>query len=990
MNILVLTPYLYDTVPGQRFRIEQWSRVLSRTGVNFRFVPFESPQLEEVYHSQRHHVRKAKELLYCTSQRLKELLHLMAQEHWDLLFLYRELLPIGPPILEQWLARRGIPLIYDFDDAIFFPEASDANRRFVWLKWPQKIGTICRLSTHVTVGNDYLREYVLRYTPRVSVIPTTIDTELYLPKPSIEMGAVPVIGWSGSFTTLKHLKTALPMLKILRRQLPFRLKVIGSDLFSVPGLEVECRPWRAGTEVSDIQSFDIGIMPLPDDAWSPGKCGLKALQYMALGVPTIASPVGVNAQIVQDGINGFIASSPEEWVHKILQLVSNQRLRERFAREGRRTVEERYSAKAQAPRFLEVLEKTRRRSSPSAAAQTVAQTPQKKAASPQDILCFSSIDWDFVWQGHQEIMSTLASQGHRVLFIENTGVRNPGLGDFPRIRRRLANWRRGLQGFRESRENLYTFSPLVLPFPYSRLARWVNRLLIVSSLKRWMEVMNFNPPVCWVFLPTPLTLEIIDAIPHKVLIYYCIDSFADSTPAAQRIVASEQALFKRADLVFVTSHPLFEEASRFSSRVHLFPFGVSFTLFERAGLQADGVPEELKGLRRPIIGYIGGIHQWIDQELFCQVARTLQDSSFVLVGPVQTDTERLRREPNVLFVGQKLHEVLPHYVRCFDVGIIPYRLTGYTRNVYPTKLNEYHVMGKPVVSTPLPEVVNFNRRFDGLVGIAFAAEEFSARIKEALHSDTPELRRKRIDSAKENSWGGRIHEMQELIQQMILQKETRKNDWAERFSASLRFSRRLLAGVLALALGAVLLFKTPLVWVLAKPLIVQATPQAADCIVVFAGGAGESGQVGQDYQQRVKRAAELFHQGYAPKILYVSGFTWTFQEADVMKALTQSLGIPAEAILTEKQVHNTYDYVLRVTEAAHAYQWKSILLVTSPYHSRRTDLLFAKNAPELKVFHQPLMDSDFYAMEGTVRIRQVEGILHEVLAIVYYRLKGWL
>ena len=112
------------------------------------------------------------------------------------------------------------------------------------------------------------------------------------------------------------------------------------------------------------------------------------------------------------------------------------------------------------------------------------------------IICFSSIDWDFIWQGHQEIMATLAAQGHRVLFVENTGVRNPTLRDWPRIRTRLAHWRHSLRGFRQERPNLYIFSPLVLPFPYARLARWLNQWLLVSALRRWMAVTNVDRPLC--------------------------------------------------------------------------------------------------------------------------------------------------------------------------------------------------------------------------------------------------------------------------------------------------------------------------------------------------------------------------------------------------------------------------------------------------------------------------------------------------------------
>lgn len=359
MNVLVFMPYLYDSAPSQRFRIEQWARVLDPQGVTFKFVSFESLGLRQVLYAPGQHVKKAQELLRCIRKRIAALLRLSSDA--DVIFLHRELLPVGPPLLEWMLARRGVPIVYDFDDSIFLSDASDANRRFAWLKWPSKIGQICELCTAVIAGNTYLHDYARGYTDRVSIMPTTIDTQAYLPKQTVDIHGIPTIGWSGSRTTVKHLKTLEATLRTLSKSLQFRLRVIGAKEYNIPGLDVSSQPWSSKSEVDDIRSFDIGIMPLPDDAWSRGKCGLKALQYMALGVPTIASPVGVNTEIIRDGHNGFLASTPEEWADKLTRLMSDESLRLRFSKEGRRTVEERYSAEVQAPRLLKILEAVRDR-----------------------------------------------------------------------------------------------------------------------------------------------------------------------------------------------------------------------------------------------------------------------------------------------------------------------------------------------------------------------------------------------------------------------------------------------------------------------------------------------------------------------------------------------------------------------------------------------------------------------------------------------------
>ena len=357
MKVLVLLPYLPQTAPGQRFRIEQWARGLTQSGVTVRLMSLESKWLNTVRFARGRHAEKACAVLCCMLQQLARIATL--RREWDVVFLFRELLPVGPPLLESLLVRKGMPVIYDFDDAIFLPNVSEANRRLGWMKQPQKVGAICRMSTHVTVGNRYLQAYALRYTSQVSVVPTTIDTDRYTMKNSVALSDQPVLGWSGSLTTSQHLRTILPALRTLRRRCDFRLKVIGGDIEAVPGLQIKCQPWREETEVTDLQSFDVGMMPLPDDSWSQGKCGLKALQYMAVGVPTVASPVGVNLDIIQDGTNGFLATTEQEWVEKLAQLLSDEPLRKTFAAEGRKTVEARYSAAVHVPHLLTMFERVR-------------------------------------------------------------------------------------------------------------------------------------------------------------------------------------------------------------------------------------------------------------------------------------------------------------------------------------------------------------------------------------------------------------------------------------------------------------------------------------------------------------------------------------------------------------------------------------------------------------------------------------------------------
>ena len=437
----------------------------------------------------------------------------------------------------------------------------------------------------------------------------------------------------------------------------------------------------------------------------------------------------------------------------------------------------------------------------------------------RDIVCISSIDWDFIWQGHQEIMATLAGQGHRVLFVENTGVRAPRVRDLPRVRQRIRNWWRGTKGFRQERPNLFVYSPLLLPLPYSRLARAVNRFLLARALRRWMRATGFYRPIVWTFLPTPIALDLIAAIDPSLTIYYCIDDLAASSPGARRIARSELRLFEQADLVFVTSEKLRERAARASKQVHLFPFGVNFERFDGVRQAADAAPADLLALHRPIVGYLGGLHQWVDQELIVGVASRMPNVTFALVGPAQTDVSALERCPNVRLLGQRAHESVPAYVKGFDVGIVPYRIAEYTLNVYPTKLNEYLVMGIPVVATDLPEIRRFNAQHGGLVGVASGPEAFSLAIRAALNDSTPSDVQRRIAAAHQNSWQRRLEAMNSLIDDALERRAATSQRWDETLRRVYRETRsRAAQALLALAALYLLIFQTNLVWWMAAPL----------------------------------------------------------------------------------------------------------------------------------------------------------------------------
>lgn len=616
---------------------------------------------------------------------------------------------------------------------------------------------------------------------------------------------------------------------------------------------------------------------------------------------------------------------------------------------------------------------------------------ERQMLTGKDIICISSIDWDFIWQTHQEIMSRFARNGNRVLFIENTGAREPNIKDIPRIKHRIENWLKGVKGFRMEMDNLYVFSPLILPFPYSRIARWINHYLMLPVLRRWLKVMDFNNPIIYIFLPTPLSLDIIDNFNKKIVIYYFADSLR--VISHNRIRKSQTGLLKKADLVFVTARQMYDESRSYGDKVYVFSPGVDFRKFEMAMMRKRHEPgEKINGLKRPIIGYVGGVHKWVDQGLVKSIAEKYPEYSFVFIGPIQADVSLLSGLRNIHFFGKYDHDIVPYFIKEFDICIIPYLLSDYTKNVYPSKLNEYHAMGKPVISTNLPEIVNFNSKNDNLIYIGRAYEEFGNHISEILNNNTKELISKRIESAKKNNWDIKIEQMSSLIEAEIERKEKdREASWKDDFLYFYRVTqRRLLSLGLVFFMAYLLLFKMPLIWFIASPLKLADKPQKADVIVVFGGGVGETGSPGKSTIERARYAVQLYKQRFAENIIFSSGYTYRYNDAENMKLMALSMGVPDKNIILEQKANSAYENVKFTKEILDKKGWNGILLVTSPYNMARVSLVFRKIDGKYRVIHTPVSNPQFYDRKVGSKWQQINAILHEYLGIIYYWWKGWI
>jgi glycosyltransferase involved in cell wall biosynthesis len=350
-RILFIAQHRTDRSPGQRFRFEQYLGHLERHGYRCEVSPIVSEADDRILYRPGNYLRKAAFVRRSIAIRQRDVARM---NEFDLIFIFREALMTRSIRFEQRFRRSRARLVFDFDDAIWLQNVSEANKWFSWVKDAGKTSKLIGLSDLVFAGNAYLADYARRFNPSTVVVPTTIDTEEYVPMERSGEGPV-VIGWSGSITTIQHFRYAIPALQAIKAKYGERvtIRVVGDGSYREPSLGVEGLPWRKETELDDLRAMDIGIMPLPDDEWARGKCGLKGLQYMALGIPAIMSPVGVNSEIIQDGVNGHLATTTEEWVDRLSRLIEDIAARRVMGRAARATVEQKYSVHAWRDRYVE-------------------------------------------------------------------------------------------------------------------------------------------------------------------------------------------------------------------------------------------------------------------------------------------------------------------------------------------------------------------------------------------------------------------------------------------------------------------------------------------------------------------------------------------------------------------------------------------------------------------------------------------------------------
>lgn len=352
-SILFIADHRLKRSPSQRFRFEQYLTYFESCGYSCELSEIITEKDDAVFYGAGNYFQKAWILLKSIFIRLNDV---RRAKHFDIVFIQREALLLGSAFFEKQFYKRT-KVIFDFDDSIWLLDISAENKKFSFLKNPHKTKTAIKCAHSVIAGNAYLANYAKQFNNKVSIIPTTVDTNWHKPLANIKRNSKIVIGWSGSITTIKHFELAIPTLKKLQQKYSqLEIQVIAQSFYSHPELDIVSKIWNAKTEVEDMNEFDIGIMTIPNDEWAKGKCGLKGLTYMACGIATVMSAVGVNNDIIKHGENGFLAHTNDELENYLSQLIEDKTLREQFGKAGRETVLKHYSVEANKEHYLNLFE----------------------------------------------------------------------------------------------------------------------------------------------------------------------------------------------------------------------------------------------------------------------------------------------------------------------------------------------------------------------------------------------------------------------------------------------------------------------------------------------------------------------------------------------------------------------------------------------------------------------------------------------------------
>lgn len=379
-----------------------------------------------------------------------------------------------------------------------------------------------------------------------------------------------------------------------------------------------------------------------------------------------------------------------------------------------------------------------------------------------DWVYFSGIEWNYGWQRPQQLATRFSREG-KVLYAGGFGLRNATLKDFGRAAGRIRFRLNQRIGPVSNRALTITSPVLYLPFPNSSLACHINGRLLRHKVIQWLRANDIPRPVLWVAVPSAAVMEAINSVAPALIVYDCIDNFEAFHRDNSVILKTEQQLAAMADVVFATSSYLFEKMRAMNPRTFLVPNAGDYEHFSQAMDPHLSPPHDIARLRRPILGYVGEMAQWFDEDLVHDLAVRHPEWSIVLIGQLHVNLGSLLRLPNVHFLGPARHEELPAYESCFDVCLLPLKINALTSAVDPIKFYEYLATGKPIVTTPLPQLLPYAQA----IQIA-DRPDFANAVQRALEGGRQEgLVAQRLEIARRNTWDQRVATIMSVLRQFV-------------------------------------------------------------------------------------------------------------------------------------------------------------------------------------------------------------------------------
>ena len=352
-RILFLSPYPLDKAPSQRLKYEQYYPYFEHSGYELTTSSFVSEAFWEIIYKKGYLLQK---VIFTVAGYLRRMGDLFQLRKFDVVYIHLWVTPIGLPLFELLVRLFAKKIIYDIDDLVYLNDQRKNNKIMLIIRGRTKPIALMRSADHVICCTPRLEEFVRKYNNQVTDISSTINTEVYRPRKDYSLSDPIVIGWSGSHSTSRFLNLLTVPLQKLSGFHPIVLKVIGDKDFEMPGVNVRAIPWNAETEVEELSEFDIGVYPLPlDEEWVHGKSGLKALQYMALGIPTVATAIGANFRIIENGKNGFLVKDELKWIESLSDFLDSTSLRARIGKEGARFVDKHYSVHVNSKAYLDII-----------------------------------------------------------------------------------------------------------------------------------------------------------------------------------------------------------------------------------------------------------------------------------------------------------------------------------------------------------------------------------------------------------------------------------------------------------------------------------------------------------------------------------------------------------------------------------------------------------------------------------------------------------